>query len=166
MKLKIPLFLLLAFGILACTNLEEELREDLTGAQAIAAQDVNALLLSAYRDLRGPFQSQATFWATQELTGDAAIPPTRGGDWDDNGKWRALHLHNVDPDHVDQTTTFNDLLKIVFNTTNILNFNPTPAQEAQARFLRAWAVFCVADGWNQVPYREPCSRTSAFRGRP
>ena len=55
MKLKIPLFLLLAFGILACTNLEEELREDLTGAQAIAAQDVNALLLSAYRDLRGPF---------------------------------------------------------------------------------------------------------------
>ena len=161
MKLKLSLFIFLALSVLGCTNLEEELREDLTGDQARALlegsseAEVDALLLSAYRGLRAPFQSQTGFWATQELTADGAIPPTRGGDWDDNGKWRALHLQNVDGDHPDQSATFNDLLKIVFSTTNILNFGPTASQAAQARFLRAWAIFCVADGWNQVPFREP-----------
>lgn len=161
MKFKLPIILFLLVGVFACTDLEEELREDLTGAQAKAIlegsskAEVDALLLSAYRDLRTPFQAQTGFWATQELTSDAAIPPTRGGDWDDNGKWRALHLQTVDADHPDQGPTFNNLLKIVFNTTNILTFGPDASQAAQAKFLRAFAIFCVADGWNQVPVREP-----------
>lgn len=158
---KLPFIFFLLIGMFACTDLVEDLREDLTGEQAKAIlegsskAEVDALLLSAYRDFRAPFQSQTGFWATQELTADAAIPPTRGGDWDDNGKWRALHLHTVDADHPDQGPTFNNLLKIVFNTTNILTFGPDPSQEAQAKFLRAFAIFCVADGWNQVPVREP-----------
>lgn len=161
MKFKLPFIAIILLGVFACTDLEEELREDLTGEQAKAIlegsskEEVDALLLSAYRDLRAPFQGQTGFWATQELTTDAAIPPTRGGDWDDNGKWRALHLHTYGPEHPDQNTTFNDLLKVVFNTTNILTFGPDESQAAQARFLRAFAVFCVADGWDQVPVREP-----------
>ncbi|HJW28242.1 MAG TPA: RagB/SusD family nutrient uptake outer membrane protein, partial [Saprospiraceae bacterium] len=43
----------------------------------------------------------------------------------------------------------------VFTATNILNFNTTTQQAAEARFLRAFAMFAVADGWNQVPFRQP-----------
>lgn len=151
--------LLLAIGLFACTNLEEELREDLTGDQArkllLESADVSALLQGAYEDLRGPFQGQEAYFATQEITADGCIPPTRGPDWDDNGKWRALHNHTFDADHPDQTATFNNLLRVVFNTTNILNFQPSPSQAAEAKFLRALAMFSVADAWNQVPFREP-----------
>lgn len=156
MKLsKLLILPLLAFGVFACTDLEETLREDLTFEQAQKLGDAEALLLSVYEDLRGPFMGQEQYWATQEITADGVIPPTRGGDWDDNGKWRALHNHTYDGDHVDQTATFNNLLKVVFTATNVLSFNPTPQQAAEARFLRALAVFSVADAWDQVPVREP-----------
>jgi hypothetical protein len=148
-------FLVLVVSLFACTDLEEELREDLTFDQAQKLGDVDALLKSVYEDLRSPFQPQDQYWATQEMTADGAIPPTRAGDWDDNGKWRALHNHTYDADHVDQTNTFNNLLKIVFTSTNVLNFEPNAEQAAEARFLRAFAMFCVADVWNQVPFREP-----------
>ena len=44
---------------------------------------------------------------------------------------------------------------MVFATTNLQNFNATPEQKAEARFIRAFAMYTVADGWNQVPFREP-----------
>ncbi len=43
----------------------------------------------------------------------------------------------------------------LFSATDILQFNPTPQQEAEARFLRAFYVFWICDGWGQVPMREP-----------
>ncbi|MCB0562772.1 MAG: RagB/SusD family nutrient uptake outer membrane protein [Phaeodactylibacter sp.] len=159
MDLKKITIALLALGIFACTNLEEELREDLTGDQArellLASADVSSLLEAAYNGLQAPFQDQAQFWAAQEHTSDEVIGPTRGPDWDDNGVWRVLHNHTWDADHAFLGDTFNNLLGIVFNTTNILNFNPSPSQAAEARFLRAFAMFAVLDGWNQVPFRDP-----------
>ncbi len=145
----------MVLGIFSCTDLEEQLREDLTFEQAQDLGDPEALLLSVYEDFRGPFMPQDQYWATQEITADLCIPPTRGGDWDDNGKWRALHTNTYDGDHIDQTNTFNNLLKIVFTSTNVLNFNPTAQQAAEARFLRALAVYSVAMVWDQVPVREP-----------
>jgi starch-binding outer membrane protein, SusD/RagB family len=112
------------------------------------------LLQAAYDDLQLPFQDQSRFWAAQQHTSDETIGPTRGPDWDDNGIWRVLHNHTWDAEHDFLTFTFNDLSRIVFSTTNVLQFNPTPSQAAQARMLRAFAVFCIADGWGQVPFRE------------
>ncbi len=152
LKIFLPLLFL---GFFSCTDLEEDLREDITGQQAEELGDVDALLKGAYESLRGPFQAQEQFWALQELTTDEAIPPTRGGDWDDNGKWRAIQTQTIDAEHGDQTSTFNNLLQVVFNATNVLTFNPSPQQAAEARFLRAFAMFAVADGWGQVPFREP-----------
>lgn len=150
---------MLALGAFACTNLEEELREDLTGsaAQEFINQntDVTALLQNSYEGLRLPYQDQSRFWAAQEHTSDEVIGPTRGPDWDDNGVWRVLHNHTWNADHAFLGDTYNELLQVVFSTTNVLNFNPSASQAAEARFLRAFVVFSVADGWNQVPFREP-----------
>ena len=107
--------------------------------------------------MRGPYQDQSEWWAAEEHTSDEAIGPTRGGDWDDNGVWRVLHLHRWDGDHSFLRNTFNDFGGIIFSATDLLNFSPSAAQAAQARFLRAFAMFSMLDGWNQVVFRDPGS---------
>jgi starch-binding outer membrane protein, SusD/RagB family len=160
MKFK-ALFLMFLFSasFFACTDLEETLKEDLTKTAAEeylnANTDVAALLRGCYDGLRLPFQDQSRFWAASQHTTDETLGPTRGPDWDDNGIWRVLHTHTWTADHAFLSSTFNELLQVVFSTTNVLNFNATAQQKAEARFLRAFIMFTVADGWNQVPYRQP-----------
>lgn len=147
-------------GFFACTDLEEKLNEDLTTAQAKdylnANTDIDALLQSSYDGLKGPFFTNGQIWAMGTITADEAIAPTRGGDWDDGGNWRSLHLHTWGGDHPEIGNAFNALLQVVFSTTNILSFDVASAQQkAEAKFLRAYSMFHVADCWNQVPFREP-----------
>ena len=159
MKLNKIFLLLFLTSFFACTDLDEKLNEDLTRAEARAfldsSTDIDALLKAAYDGLRGPFMDQSRFWAAQEHTTDEVLGPTRGPDWDDGGVWRVLHDHTWSADHGFLGDTFNELLQVVFTTTNILTFNGVSAQqEAEARYLRAFVMFCVADGWGQVPVRE------------
>ena len=154
MKNRLFIALLILTGSFACSDLEEELRQDVDGETANADVEVSELLRAAYEAFRLPYQDQSRYWAAQEHTGDQAIPPTRGPDWDDNGIWRSLHTHTWASNHGYLSSTFSELLQIVFATTNLLNFNPTTQQEAEARFLRAFVMFSVVDGWGQVPFRE------------
>ncbi|HRI58512.1 MAG TPA: RagB/SusD family nutrient uptake outer membrane protein [Saprospiraceae bacterium] len=155
---KIYLLMLLA-GFMSCTDLKETLNEDLTRAQAEeylnSNTDVGALLQGCYDGLRLPYQDQSRMWAAQQHTSDETLGPTRGPDWDDNGIWRVLHNHTWTADHAFLSSTFNELLQVVFSTTNALSFNTTPQQAAEARYLRAFVMFSIADGWNQVPFRQP-----------
>jgi hypothetical protein len=159
MKIKaIGLMLLLSGGFFACTDLEETLNEDLSKIDAEeylnANTDVSSLLRGCYEGLR-LFQTQDLIWCAQQHTTDETLGPTRGPDWDDNGIWRVLHNHTWTADHAFLTNSFNNLLQVVFSTTNLLNFNATAQQKAEARFIRAFVMFTVADGWNQVPFRQP-----------
>ncbi len=146
----------LAFA--GCTKLEEKFDGQLTSSQISttgSAGNVNALLTGIYASMRGTFQGQAGVYALWEMTTDELIGPTRGGDWDDNGAWRVLHSHRFDGDHIRIREVWNDLNGISYSATDMLRFNPSAAQGAEARFLRAFAQFMILDGWGQVPYREP-----------
>lgn len=145
--------LVLACGM-SCTDLEEELREDVDGTTANADIQVSELLSASYEGLRLPYMDQSRYWAAQQHTTDETLGPTRGPDWDDNGIWRSLHDHTWSATHDFLSSTFSELLRVVYSTTNLLTFGPTPQQEAEARFLRAFVMFSVADGWGQVPFRE------------
>lgn len=145
----------LGFAFNACTDLDESLGSTITKEQADSVIKVPALLKTAYDALQLPYQDQSNYWALCEMTTDEAVAPTRGGDWDDNGVWRALHAHGWTPDHTHVNDAFNNILTLEFAATNVLNFNPTTSQAAEARFLRAFAMFSVLDGWGQVPYRAP-----------
>ncbi len=149
------LSLLVLLGIFSCTDLDEELRQDISFEEFAETQNVDALLESAYRGLELPFMDQSRFWAAQQHTTDETMGPTRGPDWDDNGIWRVLHDHTWTADHAFLGNTFNELLQVVFTTTNLLQFGPDASQEAQARFLRAFVMLHIADGWGQVPFRQP-----------
>ena len=138
----------------SCTKLDEKLHGQI-GNEGITSGNVPALLNASYTAMRTPYQGPWGWWSLQEFTTDEAIVPTRAGDWDDNGAWRALHLHRWAPDHVRISDTFRDINSVSYVATSILQFNPTAGQAAQARFLRAYAQFSILDGWGQVPYREP-----------
>lgn len=152
---KIACLLLVGYGFTSCTKLDENLGSTLTKSEADSVIQVPSLLKSAYDALQAPYQDQSNFWSLQSMTADEAVAPTRGGDWDDNGAWRALKTHDWTAEHIQIGNSFRNLLLLQFNATNVLNFSPTPRQAAEARFLRALSMFSVLDGWGQVPYRKP-----------
>lgn len=160
MKTKHLLLIALVAGFAACTDLEEEIRDTLPLEDFAELQDVDGLLQGAYQSLQLPFQDQSRFWASQVHTSDEGLGPTRGPDWDDNGVWRVLHDHTWSPDHAFLQSTFDEILQAAYSAINILRFtnadnDPDGSIAAQARFLRAFTYYSIADGWGQVPYRDP-----------
>lgn len=156
---KISIFsILFVTATMGCTKLDESLNNTLTGGQASSAlgsAGTDLLLASAYADLAVPFHDQARVFSLEENTTDESLVPTRGGDWDDNGAWRVMHNHSWDANHDQILQVFNLLNKISFDATNVLAFNPSPAQAAEARFLRAFALYYLTDLYGQYPFRDP-----------
>ena len=86
----------LVIATVGCTKLEQNLNSTLTNAQAANALGANGtalLLQTAYNDIGNPYSDLGNIFALEEVTTDECLVPTRGGDWDDNGKWRSLHQH-------------------------------------------------------------------------
>ncbi|MES2775504.1 MAG: RagB/SusD family nutrient uptake outer membrane protein [Bacteroidota bacterium] len=144
--------------ITGCTKLKEDLNSTLTNGQvssALGSSGTALLLAAAYADLGGPLTSQDLVFSLQENSTDESLVPTRGGDWDDNGVWRVVHAHTWNADHGQILNVFNSLNKINFDATNVLGFNPTPAQAAEAKFIRALALYYLLDLYGQYPFRNP-----------
>src|SRR5690606_19054135 len=101
MKLRTLLYIALAgttfVGIHSCTKLNEEFRSEMEEWEASNIK-TSELLVTAYNSLNTPYQQEQR-WVMQEISTDAAMAPTRGGDWDDNGMHRAIHLHTWNADN-------------------------------------------------------------------
>lgn len=151
---KTALVIACSLGFTAC-SLKEDLGSNLNQQQADSLIKASQLLGSAYDNLQFAYQDFSQTWGMCEISSDEALGPTRGGDWDDNGVWRALHQHQWTADHAHVQATFSALLLNQFSATNVLNFHPSPRQEAEARFLRAFSMFAVIDLYGQVPFRQP-----------
>ncbi|MCL8001099.1 hypothetical protein M8994_23180, partial [Brucella sp. 21LCYQ03] len=105
----LPMILLVgSIALSGCTRLEEQLFGQITDRDE-GNIDIPSLLQGAYFSTRAALQTPESWWALQELTTDEAIAPTRGGDWDDNGAWRALFLHLWQPDHIRMNQVFRDI---------------------------------------------------------
>lgn len=143
----------------SCTKLDQNLNGALTSQQAansLGANGTELLLSAAYVDVGGPYSDPGNILALEEVTADQCVVPTRGSDWDDNGKWRALKKHTFGPEGVDIIENqFNALNKLNFDATNVLAFKPTAKQAAEARFLRALSLYQLLDLFGQYPFREP-----------
>lgn len=138
-------------------QINEDFKGSINGSQGggSASGSTASLLVGVYNAMRGPFEGNVNVFALSEVTTDERIMPTRGPDWDDNGVWRQLHQHQWDGNHSQVRSAFNGLNGVVFAATDMLRFNPTPQQAAEARFLRAFAMYWELDLFDQVPYREP-----------
>ncbi len=161
-NIKVSFNYLLVIGLVAiasgCTKLKENLNGTLTRAEVTAtlgSAGTGLLLNAAYADLGGPLTGQDLLFSLEENTSDEALVPTRGGDWDDNGVWRVLHAHTWNADHAYILNVFNALNKASYDATNVLSFNPSAAQAAEAKFIRALVLYYQLDLYGQYPIREP-----------
>lgn len=158
MKKYIKVLPILFVTMVGCTKLDQSLTGSLTNDQvsgALGSGGVGLLLNGAYSDLGGTFTAQDLLFCLEENTTDEALVPTRGGDWDDNGVWRVLHNHTWNADHAYVLNVFNSLNKINFDATNVLGFNPSKQQAAEAKFLRALSLYYLMDLYGQYPVRNP-----------
>src|SRR6478752_3816375 len=74
-----------------CTKLTEVPHDALTPTTAFHSdQEVLAGVAALYAQLRNA-ESNGDFSASEELTTDVLIVPTRGSDWYDNGQWLDMH---------------------------------------------------------------------------
>jgi len=154
---RISLLVALA-AVAGCTKLDESYKSTLPADQAATALGpggVGLLLQSAYNDLPGEFVGQDQVFSLEENSTDESLVPTRGGDWDDNGVWRVIHNHTWNADHGQVLSVYNGLNKLNFDATNVLAFKPSKEQAAEARFLRAFALYYILDIYNQFPFRNP-----------
>ncbi len=145
---------------ISCTNLEIEqtdsLFEDPNDASFQGVADPASFVDDIYNALRGQIGNQADFFALSEVTTDAALVPTRGSDWGDNGIWRQLHQHNWRASHQFIEATWNQWNNTHFRAAQVLS-DLTQANteiKANASFLRALGVFFVLDNFGQVPIRD------------
>jgi len=153
---KILLYLAGIIILAGCTKLDERFLGDTTqGAIASNGGNTGTLLQSLYNNLEAVFTPHLTVFPLQELCTDEAIAPTRGTDWDDNGMWRVLHQQKWVSGNPVISDGFNKLNGLVFASTEFLGFSPTIQQQAEARFIRAWAMYLELDLFDQVPYRDP-----------
>ncbi len=142
----------IVFGV-SCTNLDEEVLDGFVIEGSGENSNTGSFLQSAYEGLRG-FQDQDKMFTLDEMSGDGLVGPTRGGDWDDNAKWRQFHVHTWGSDNVEIRNAWNTLLTNVYNCNLVIYGGATEPQKVQARFLRAFYYYNVIDLFGQVPYRE------------
>ncbi|KAA9034469.1 RagB/SusD family nutrient uptake outer membrane protein [Ginsengibacter hankyongi] len=141
--------------IYSCTKLHETAGGNLTSVQVTNDSSATVLLRGVYNSLEYPFTSYLQIFPLADISTDEAIVPTRANNWDDNGIWRDLHQQKWNSTSSIIHDCFNSLSGIVFAATDLLQYNPTAQQQAEARFLRAWAMYWQVDLFDQVPYREP-----------
>jgi len=144
----------------SCTKLNENVGANATQGQVAKDSSYASILLQGvYSSLEWTFTSYLEIFPLSELTTDEAIAPTRGNNWDDNGQWRVLHQQKYDPNNVVIHDCFKSLSGVIYAATDMLQYKPTVQQQAEARFLRAWAMYWLLDMYDQVPYRDPGEST-------
>ena len=135
--------------------LEQKLQKQINGIESLLKRDsyyVSFKLQDAYNGLWS-FQDFDKTFALNEVTTDALVVPTRGGDWDDNGQWRRLHSHSWDSKEILIKNTWNTLLTNVYKCNYVIE-NGTTSEIVEARFLRAFYYYHVIDLFGKVPYKE------------
>ncbi|MEO1029802.1 MAG: RagB/SusD family nutrient uptake outer membrane protein [Bacteroidota bacterium] len=142
-------------NINSCTDLDEELTDSLQTDEAIANGVLNAQsALNASLQGLDEFQFQDKIWSLQEMSSDIIAGPTRGTDWFDGGAWQSMSNHSWSSTHPHIDNAWRSILSGLFNANSVLEFSPSPAQEAQGLFYRAFYVFSALDLFGQVPFRE------------
>ena len=148
------------FLLYSCTDIEnEELTDSITEGNLTISVDPELTLNTLYNSLNGIIGDQANTFAINEVTTDAAILPTRGSDWGDNGIWRQLHAHTWAVDHDFINNSWESWNSIICDATAVIDptSNASTEQLGNAHFLRALASYFILDNFSQVPICDPSS---------
>ena len=149
--------LLTSLLFVSCTNLDEAPVSQVTPENFFKTEDeLLAAVIPVYNSARLWSWSEAAH--LQEVSSDEIFVPTRGGDWDDNGRWRAIHQHTWTPTLVDLRDGWLDGFRgVAFANSTIENLEAStsgselvPVFIAEVRVLRAfyywWMMILFFDG--------------------
>ncbi|MEZ2413366.1 RagB/SusD family nutrient uptake outer membrane protein [Muriicola sp. E247] len=166
-RIQIKIYLLTlasVVGLTACTNLEIEETDSIISEGFQGLADPSSAIDGLYSSVGGQYGDQANFFALQEVTTDAALVPTRGTDWGDNGLWRVLHNHAWNSEHAFIGTVWNQFNANQLQASQILDSrsNPSAQNIGDASFLRAFSMWVILDNYGQVPFRDTQLPSSAL----
>jgi uncharacterized protein YnzC (UPF0291/DUF896 family) len=159
--LKYFLFLGLAVGLAACTDLEEELVGDITEEITFTAPQVGegntggGALTGAYAELRSSgTANHGNYYSTQEIVTDEMCIGAKGGDWFDGGILLELHRHTYGSNHAFIRDTWNNQYNAINTVNEVLARTGEDAltadETAQARALRAYFYWRLMDLYGNV----------------
>ncbi|HEY5746241.1 MAG TPA: RagB/SusD family nutrient uptake outer membrane protein [Chryseolinea sp.] len=143
----------------SCTDLNEEVRDEVLGGQA---PSMESTLVAAYDRLGdATFTDNTGMISMQEYASDIALLATRGSDWGDGGKWREMHEFTWTPNSLIPSDQWNRLTNgISRSLTAIQTITNSDGDKkalylAEAQALYAFYMFNTFDLYNQAPYRDP-----------
>lgn len=149
----------LFIALTGCTNLNETLYDTIPQDKFPEnAQQISTLGLGAY----DPFKElldNGGWWFCQEITTDEMVGPTRNTDWDDNGKWRALQLHNWTNETEAIVNMWDRYYRGIFECNKTIADRDTTGatdltKTSIAKFIaiRAFYYWLLIDNYGDVPY--------------
>ncbi|MFP9099248.1 RagB/SusD family nutrient uptake outer membrane protein [Flavobacterium sp. RHBU_24] len=151
-----------ALALAGCTSLDEEVLDEKLGDDA--SSPAGALAAAYDRLGDGTFTSIGGVFAMQEMASDIALLPTRGSDWGDGGKWRAMHEFTWAPDNAVVTDNWNRLNDgITRSLTAVASISSSTDADlpqktillAEAKGLLDFYLYHTLDLFGQAPYRDP-----------
>lgn len=150
-----------ALVIAGCTTLDEEVMDEVLGAEG---GDAATALAAAYDRLGDrTFTDNGGMIAMQEYSSDIALLPTRGSDWGDGGKWRAMHEFTWAPNNAVITDNWDLLTNGITRSLTAIRIiqastgEKAPLYLAEAKVLLAFYTYTTLDLYGQAPYRDPSS---------
>ena len=145
---------------ISCTDLEliadDSIVAEVSDEGFSGVANPESSLENLYNGIRGQLQGQDGYYALQEVSTDELLIPTRGTDWGDNGIWRVLHTHTWPTSHNYISGAWNGWNQNVFLANQIIDSRSSASADvvAEAKFLRAYAMWALLDLYGQVPFRE------------
>lgn len=165
---RITLAITVGATLFGCTDLEEKVIDEVVGGASSSPQSAIA---AAYGQLgNATFVDHGNVWGLQEYPTDEAMLPTRGSDWGDGGKWRALTEFTWGTSNDAVSSTWNNLTSGIVKSLTAIEYlqdNPDYAEYdlfmAESRVLLAFYVYNTLDLFGQAPYRDPFSGDSSLQ---
>jgi len=158
-KVKHVLFLLTFLCFTSCTKLDEVVLDEVIGENASSPEGALAAAYDRLGD--GTFVDNGGMFAMQEYTSDIALLATRGSDWGDGGKWRAMHEFTWASDNAVIVSNWDMLTNgITRSLTAIKSISASSLGQqslllAEAKGLLAFYTYTTLDLYGQAPYRSP-----------
>jgi|GEM_PF-199313 len=162
----------LVLSVSACTNLDEEVRDEVFSGDAGGVESAVASVYS--RNGEGLFVDNGGMLSMQEYSSDIALLPTRGSDWGDGGKWRELHEFTWTPASLVPESNWNMLTNGITRALTAIYTIERSAADTKDRELflaESWCMYAfytfhTIDLYGQAPYRYPDASVPATTPAP
>ncbi|MEM1216342.1 MAG: RagB/SusD family nutrient uptake outer membrane protein, partial [Bacteroidota bacterium] len=154
------MFASLAMGIVACTDLEEDLVGDITSDIIVESpgdpNDNNSTpsgpLTASYNEFFNlGIANHGSYFSIQEIPSDEMCIAAKGGDWLDGGILIQLHQHTYTPNHDFVNNTWTNTYNAIATVNEALGNNElTVEQRAQGRAIRGYHYWRLLDLYGNV----------------